>query len=184
MLYGSSASLLSKVCAELAEPALFWLDAHYSGGITSGAEAQCPMMAELDALASDPDLTRHIVCIDDARLFAFVPAAPPGRHDWPSLYAVLSRLESMGLRTYVVDDVVVGIGPQRVESFEQLLWHRDVRQHLVLHHSWRAIRFWLRWSPKRLRRRLPSAIRRRVRHVTRRVLPRKWYRRLKRLVRR
>lgn len=171
VLHGSSAEVLPTVCASLAGPTLFWLDAHYSGGDTAGAGSQCPVLGELDAIAALPDPTQHIVLVDDARLFGFVPTAPPHRSDWPSLFTVLSRLEGMGLRTYVVDDVVVGVGPNRVASFEELFRHRDVRQHLVLHRDWTVVRLWLRWSP--------SAVWRRARWLAPRVV-----RRLRRRVRR
>lgn len=184
VMLGSSADLLPGVCAALSGPTLFWLDGHYSGGITAGAGAECPVLAELDAVAALPDVDQHIVLVDDARLFGFVPTAPPGRHDWPSLFAVLARLESMGLRTYVVDDVVVGIGPHRVASFESLLFHPDVRQHLVLHRDWPLLRLVLQWRPRALRRRLPGALRRRVKRVARQVLPRRVRRRVRRFLRR
>lgn len=184
VLHGSSADLLPDVCVSVSGPTLFWLDGHYSGGVTAGGGSECPVLAELDAVAALPEVDQHIVFVDDARLFGFVPSVPPGRHDWPSLYVVLDRLEAMGLRTYVVDDVVVGIGPQRVESFEALLFHPQVRQHLVLHRDWPLLRFVLRWGPRALRRRLPGAVRRRVKRAARRVLPHRLRRRLRRLLRR
>lgn len=181
VLLGSSADHLRSVCSQLTGPTLFWLDGHYSGAGTAGARYQCPVLAELDAVAALPDPTEHVVLVDDARLFGFVPTVPPGRHDWPGLYTVLSRLESMGLRTYVVDDVVVGIGPRRVEAFEALLHHGGVRQHHALYEHWRALRLWSRWSPRSLARRTRRTVRRGVWRLARRVLPRRVRRRLRHL---
>jgi hypothetical protein len=51
----------------LHEPALFWLDGHYSGGNTGKGEKDTPIMAELATIyASD---IPHVVLIDDARCF-------------------------------------------------------------------------------------------------------------------
>ena len=176
LLHGSSADLLADVGRRLVGPTLFWLDAHYSGDGTAGEGSQCPVLAELDALASLPDRSQHVVCIDDARLFGFVPTVSSGRHDWPSLFIVLSRLEAMGLRTYLVDDVVIGIGPQRVDSFERLFTHPGVRQRVLLFEHWRAIRWWVRLRHRpRLR-----VLRRRVWKLVRPLVPRSVRRRLKR----
>lgn len=45
VLVGSSRDLLPKVCAQLDEPTLFWLDAHWSGQGTPGQDDPCPLMA-------------------------------------------------------------------------------------------------------------------------------------------
>lgn len=66
ILQGDSAQRLPGVVEGLTEPALFWLDGHYSGGPTAGA-GECPVVAELTTvLQSEID---HIVLVDDARLF-------------------------------------------------------------------------------------------------------------------
>ncbi len=52
-------------------PALFFLDAHWSGGPTAGEEIDCPILDELEALASGGP--EDCILIDDARLFAEPP---------------------------------------------------------------------------------------------------------------
>lgn len=65
---GDSASVLGRLMAQLSEPALIWLDAHWSGGITAGDPNRVPIMKELDVILSHP-LPGHVVLIDDARCF-------------------------------------------------------------------------------------------------------------------
>jgi hypothetical protein len=65
-LQGNSASIIPEILAERkGEPILFWLDAHYSGGITAG-EGLDPLERELDAILSHPTKD-HTILIDDAR---------------------------------------------------------------------------------------------------------------------
>lgn len=64
VLEGNSATLLAPLVADLAEPAVFWLDAHYSGDGT--AFSSVPILAELNSVLRS---TSHVVLIDDADCF-------------------------------------------------------------------------------------------------------------------
>lgn len=67
LYHGDSCNILPKLVNELYEPGLFWLDSHYSGGITTKGEAETPIMKELEiVMGSDMD---HVLLIDDARCF-------------------------------------------------------------------------------------------------------------------
>jgi hypothetical protein len=52
---------------ELNEPAIFWLDGHYSGGFTAMGEKETPVYEELKIIFSNKQ--DHVILIDDARLF-------------------------------------------------------------------------------------------------------------------
>jgi hypothetical protein len=73
-LWGDSAKVLKEVAYWLPAPALFWLDAHYSGGVRGDKDT--PIEDELESIFP---LKHHgsIVLIDDARLFGNDPAYPP-----------------------------------------------------------------------------------------------------------
>ena len=80
LIHGDSGRELGRLIPKLNAPALFWLDAHYSGGPLRGAtsargEKDTPILEELDHIlgAAEP---RHVVVIDDARLFGTDPAYP------------------------------------------------------------------------------------------------------------
>ncbi len=74
ILFGDSAEVLPDIIKELKEPALFWLDGHFSGGET--AESNCPVLNELEAITNSPIV--HEILIDDARCF-------DGTNGYPSL---------------------------------------------------------------------------------------------------
>lgn len=66
--HGDSARELPGVLSELMQPALFWLDAHYSGEGTARGEVDSPVLTELESIARH-STQGHIVLVDDARLF-------------------------------------------------------------------------------------------------------------------
>ena len=76
ILNGDSGIVLNKLLPEIDKPALFWLDGHYSEGITAMGTKECPVAEELEAIFKS-DL-HHIILIDDARLFN-------GTRDYPTL---------------------------------------------------------------------------------------------------
>jgi hypothetical protein len=90
LLHGDSSERIKEVAASIEEPALFWLDAHYSGSWhedfdeTAGSDRPNPIYAELEAVFASP--YKHVVFIDDARLFN-------GEEGWPQLADVCSFIE-------------------------------------------------------------------------------------------
>ena len=68
LLQGDSGTRLCEVLAALHEPALFWLDAHYSGPATARGSLDSPIVQELEAIAGHP-VRGHVVLIDDMREF-------------------------------------------------------------------------------------------------------------------
>ena len=77
---GSSRYILPNLI-DPSKPTLYWLDGHWSGGVTGGAEDECPVLAELSAIAGGhPD---DCILIDDARLFLAPPPPPHRPEDWP-----------------------------------------------------------------------------------------------------
>jgi hypothetical protein len=68
LLMGDSAELLPRILTDLHAPALFWLDAHYSEGVTALGDTVSPIAAELDLILGH-DVKGHVILIDDAREF-------------------------------------------------------------------------------------------------------------------
>ncbi|HUT42226.1 MAG TPA: hypothetical protein VM011_12915 [Gammaproteobacteria bacterium] len=67
VIENDSAVALKSIVPELEQPALFWLDGHYSGGNTGKGEKDTPIMDELESIYQSA--LDHVVLIDDARLF-------------------------------------------------------------------------------------------------------------------
>lgn len=68
ILQGDSGKILPEIIAKIDEPCLFWLDAHYSGGVTAQAESETPIIKEIKAILEHP-CSDHVILIDDAREF-------------------------------------------------------------------------------------------------------------------
>jgi hypothetical protein len=77
IVQGDSGKLLDDYLNTINEPCLFWLDGHYSGGITAKGALETPIQNELAAILSHP-VDGHVILIDDARCFT-------GENDYPTL---------------------------------------------------------------------------------------------------
>jgi hypothetical protein len=64
-LQGDSGKVITGIIDQLSGPALFWLDAHTSGGITANAGYD-PMETEVTSILNDGRFP-HLILIDDAR---------------------------------------------------------------------------------------------------------------------
>ncbi|UKO98442.1 hypothetical protein [Nostoc sp. UHCC 0870] len=65
---GDSGVVLPQLMKEINEPCLFWLDGHYSGGITARGDIDTPISAELNCILNH-QVSNHLVLIDDAHEF-------------------------------------------------------------------------------------------------------------------
>jgi hypothetical protein len=65
ILQGDSAQVLPGLLARIGEPCLFWLDAHYSGGVTAQGRVLTPIFDELERILAHP-VPGHVILIDDA----------------------------------------------------------------------------------------------------------------------
>jgi hypothetical protein len=77
LVQGDSGEALASIVSTLQVPALFWLDAHFSGGVTARGGIDPPVGNELTAILAHP-IRQHVVLIDDARLF-------DGRDGYPAI---------------------------------------------------------------------------------------------------
>jgi hypothetical protein len=103
-LLGDSAVILPQVLNEVGQqPALIWLDGHWSGGITAHGSQDTPVLDELAAIFATG--IPHVVLVDDARLFDGMP-----EHDeqpnWPHIDEVRALADKTGYRFELVDDIV------------------------------------------------------------------------------
>ena len=74
--HGDSGLILPGILAQITEPAIFWLDAHWSDGDTARGAHDTPIEQELDAIFAH-SIKNHIILIDDARDFI-------GRNGYPA----------------------------------------------------------------------------------------------------
>jgi molybdopterin converting factor small subunit len=87
---GDSGKVLPQIVLGLKDPAIFWLDGHYSAGITAKGDKICPILEELDAIFDNSKLN-HILLIDDARDFV-------GEGDYPTIERLTDYIKSKNER--------------------------------------------------------------------------------------
>ena len=80
IVQGDSSEQLPLLLKDINEPAIFWLDGHYSSGITAKGNKECPVLEELDAIFTNNHYN-HIILVDDARSFT-------GKNDYPTIEQV------------------------------------------------------------------------------------------------
>jgi hypothetical protein len=100
---GDSAKILPTILSELKEPAVFWLDAHYSGGETGRAGLDTPIMRELGTIFAHP-IKEHVILVDDARDFL-------GINDYPTIKTLLKAISEQSPYIVTIFGDIIRIYP-------------------------------------------------------------------------
>ena len=93
IVQGDSGKVLPQILSEINEPAIFWLDGHYSAGITAKGDKECPIFEELDAIFNSKNFD-HILLIDDARCFI-------GQGDYPTIAQLTDYIKNKNGKYHV-----------------------------------------------------------------------------------
>ncbi len=104
LLFGDSSKELTKVLRDLTAPAVFWLDAHYSAGVTGRGDEDSALRVELQHIIEQVNQKgfHHVLLLDDARDFW-------GVGGYPSLTEILNQTREELPPGYVFelkDDIV------------------------------------------------------------------------------
>jgi hypothetical protein len=75
VLRGDSSEVLPELLMRIQRPCLFWLDGHFSGGITARGKHETPIRVEMETILNHP-VKGHVILIDDAREFGKNPEYP------------------------------------------------------------------------------------------------------------
>ena len=98
IIHGDSSEVLPSLLNNISERALFWLDAHYSGGITAKGKLETPIVQEIDHILGHPN-SDHIILIDDAHEFI-------GKNDYPTIDEMKSMFNYSKLYFEVKDNII------------------------------------------------------------------------------
>jgi len=112
--FGDSRECLPEIVRELGDsPAIFWLDGHWSGGMTAGEEDECPLLDELRAIKHRRN---DIIMIDDARLFLAAPPVGFDADQWPGIFDIAMAMGDDVSRyaTQIFHDIIF-LGPRSPE---------------------------------------------------------------------
>ncbi|MFN0153261.1 MAG: hypothetical protein ACKVUT_02690 [Gaiella sp.] len=105
---GASEDVLPELLPTLAGPVAFWLDGHYSGGVTHQGTTDTPIRQELQAIADHLGALRPVtVVVDDVRCFDPTIAAYAG---YPSRDDLIDWARGNGLAWHVEHDMFVARG--------------------------------------------------------------------------
>jgi hypothetical protein len=112
-IQGDSRQVLAGI-ARAEMPTLYFLDGHWSGGVTDGAGDECPLLGELAAIG--PGHPQDCLVIDDAHLFTSAPPPPHDPAQWPTITEVFDAIRSKrpGHAVTLIDDQVLAV-PQRAK---------------------------------------------------------------------
>lgn len=98
---------------------LFWLDAHWSGGVTAGQDDECPILDEL-YLIFNLGLDSLAILIDDARLFTAPPPKPHDSSQWPRIDQIAKALPD-NYAMYLFNDVIYVVPDCVADDFSNFL---------------------------------------------------------------
>lgn len=82
---------------------LYWLDAHWSGGLTYGENDECPLLDELEIIFSYD--RNQVILIDDARLFLAPPPKPHNFVNWPTIMDIVEKVQK-NFKITIYEDVI------------------------------------------------------------------------------
>lgn len=103
---GDSGEKLPLILGRLNKPCMFWLDGHYSGGITAKGASDTPVIKEVLAIL-DHKIKDHVILIDDARCF-------DGSDGYPAMDQLRELVLDRGPRyDFSVADDVIRIVPEK-----------------------------------------------------------------------
>lgn len=100
LLKGDSSTVLPPILNHIHESCLFWLDAHYSEGITAKGKKETPILEELKHIFHH-SVNNHVILIDDARCFN-------GQNDYPSIEEIKELITTQypDYVTNIIDDII------------------------------------------------------------------------------
>lgn len=102
LYHGDSGEILKDILSKLERPCLFWLDAHYSAGVTARGAIDTPIEKELKYIFRHELAHRHVLLIDDARAFN-------GMNDYPTLQTIEAMTKNAGYQVFVIEDDVIRV---------------------------------------------------------------------------
>lgn len=93
IIHGNSGIELGNIISFIKIPALFWLDGHYSAGLTARGDKDTPIYEELMHIFQS-DQRGHAIIIDDARCFGTEPG-------YPSMSELIQFIKEMRPYSYI-----------------------------------------------------------------------------------
>jgi hypothetical protein len=94
---GNSRDILPLILQNEQRDIIFWLDGHYSGGMTAGEADPCPLLDELEIILQRNN--NDIILIDDSRLMGW-------ERGYPTIVDICAQVRQKGRFIQIFDDVI------------------------------------------------------------------------------
>ncbi len=100
IVHGDSGERIKEIITGINEPCIFWLDGHYSEGITAKGDLSTPILQELNHIFNHI-IDNHVILIDDARCFT-------GEDDYPTIEELKNFVKSRKpyFQFSVINDII------------------------------------------------------------------------------
>ena len=105
IINGDSADVIVDVLKRIDRKCLFWLDGHFSGGITERGSKDSPIMEELTSIF-EHDIKDHVILIDDAHCF-------DGKNDYPAMEELQRIVELTGNYSFSLKYDIIRLTPKK-----------------------------------------------------------------------
>lgn len=105
---GDSSKILPLILKGINSSCLFWLDAHFSGGITSRGEFKTPIISELQTILKHK-IKKNLILIDDARDFT-------GKNDYPTIRKLKKLISNSKYYNLKVESDIIIIYPLNLKN--------------------------------------------------------------------
>ncbi len=116
ILEGDSGAVMPEILPKISGRILFWLDGHYSGGITVKGFSGCPICKELDAIADHQD-KHHVVLVDDMRFF--------GKEGNPTIETIEKIVKTrLPDHSIILEDDIIRIVPRTINDIAAGMNHQ------------------------------------------------------------
>lgn len=104
--HGTSEEILPRLLADLLGPVNFWLDGHFSAGLTYKSAKDSPLLDELAAIRANlPHMGDVVIFIDDIR--CCVPLAQQREGGYPSLDELVTWARENGFSWHIEQDIMI-----------------------------------------------------------------------------
>lgn len=111
IVLGDCAAKLPEVLADMQEPAVFWLDGHFSGGVTGKGVIEDPILISLKQIAEHP-VRGHVIFVDDARTFD----GREGRPDIAEVFNCIKQINDKYIIRIQSDIIVATVSPLPIST--------------------------------------------------------------------
>jgi len=103
---GVSENILPELLPTLSGNINFWLDGHYSAGVTFKGEKDCPVEDELSAIEKSlSNFDKLTILIDDVR--CFLPSNSAYSADYPSIDYLIDWARKLNMRWRIEHDIFI-----------------------------------------------------------------------------